>query len=128
MAQFLADLFAAFATVPFISFIIIYVIAYTRTKSKKESIRWAIHITMLLLLFSVSGMIKAITDSTALFWWMIVLLVLIAGVIVFLQWKLRQQINIGKAIRSMWYLGFILFALMYIVLIPIGIVSYYGKM
>ncbi len=128
MAQFLADVFAAFATVPFISFVLIYVIAYVRTKSKKESIRWAIHITMLLLLFSVSGMIKAITESTAIFWWMIVLLVVIAVLILFLQWKIRQQINLGKAIRSVWYLGFVLFAVTYIVLIPIGIFTYYGKM
>lgn len=127
MAQFLADVFAAFATLPFISFFIIYFIAYIRTKSKKEAVRWAIHITMLFLLFTVSGMIKSITGSIAGFWWMIIALILFAGLIIFLQWKIRQQIQLGRVLRSIWYAGFFLFTVAYFVLIPIGIVFYYGK-
>lgn len=128
MAQFLADIFALFATLPFISFLIIYFIAFFRTKSKKESIRWAIHITMLFLLFTVSGMMKSITGSTAGFWWVVILLLLFTGGILFLQWKVRQQIQLVRALRSMWIIGFFIFSIMYIVLIPIGIFTYIGRM
>lgn len=127
MAQFLANVFAAFATLPFITFFVIYFVAYIRTKSKKESVRWAVHITMLLLLFTVSQMFKAITGSAAGFWWMIIVLVIIAGLVLFLQWKIRQQIQLGRVVRSVWYAGFLLFSLAYFILIPVGIIFYYGK-
>lgn len=128
MAQFIADLFAVFATLPFLSFFIIYIIAYVRTKSKKESIRWAINITTLFLLFTVSGMMESITGSTAGFWWMIVILILCAGGLLLLQWKIRQQIYLVKVLRSLWYVSFLLFSITYLILIPIGIFTYYGRM
>ncbi len=128
MAQLLADLFAIFATLPFISFFIIYFVALYRTKSKRESVRWAIHITMLFLLFTVSGMMKSITGSTAGFWWMVVILILLTGLVLFLQWRTRRQIQLVRALRSIWVLGFFIFTITYIVLIPIGIFTYFGRM
>lgn len=127
MAQFITGIFATFATVPFLSFFVIYLIALIKTKSKKESVQWAIHITMVLLLFSIGGMARTITGSTALLWWLIVIVLLFGGLLAYLQWKKRQIILLGRLLRSVWYLAFFLFMITYIILIPIGIIHYYGK-
>lgn len=127
MTQFLANLYAIFATMPFVSFTLIYFIFMYRTKNKMESLKWAIHISMFFLMSAVSVMMNTVTGSTAGFWWIILILIAVGGLLVWLQWKIRQRILLGRVLRTIWYLGFLVFTLSYIILFISGIVVHYQR-
>ncbi|WP_028986812.1 DUF3397 family protein [Thermicanus aegyptius] len=127
MIQFLTGLYGFFATFPFISFFLIYGIAYVRTRNKKESLLWAVYITFILLLSAVGNLFKVVTGSWNGFWWLLSLLLLVAALLLFLQWKKRGEILPGRVIRSSIFFGFLLFSLSYLILFIAGILLSFAQ-
>lgn len=127
MIQFIAGLYGVFATIPFISFFIVLLIAFIITKDKKESLKWSVHISMLFLLSAVAAMFDKITGSFAGFWWITLLLLFFGGLLIWLQWKVRQRILLTRVIRSVWLLGFLVLSFTYVILFFVGIIHYYGQ-
>ncbi|MCJ1907154.1 DUF3397 family protein [Planococcus ruber] len=104
---------------PFIAFLLVVLIA--RKKMKYQSIGLAADLTTFLLFFSVPVSIKAIwqIDITALVY---LIAILIAIVLLVIEWRQTKEIEILRYIRQTWRMYFVLLALAYSSIWAVGIV------
>lgn len=126
MVTLLAYLFAFFATVPFFSFFIIYGLLRWRKKEKRSALLWSVHMTTVLLFFSVMVMDRLIREENepnALFW-IIGFALLVSILLILLQRKIRGQIHILKVLRAVSIALFFLLSASYVFLFVKGIVHY----
>ncbi|RLQ95840.1 DUF3397 domain-containing protein [Falsibacillus albus] len=120
MGTFLSDVAAAFVTIPFLGYLIVFIVVKQITKNHKQAVRSAIDMTTLLLFISVHFMISAIWEHSYL--WLLIIFALSLGVVfVFIYWKMKGEVVISKVLRGYWRLNFIVFFLAYVLLLIYGI-------
>lgn len=110
---------AIFIFAPFLAFVL--TVLATRKKLKHRSIGLAADLTTFLLFFSVPVSIRAIwqIEISALVY---LIAILIAIVLLFIEWRQTKEIEILKYIRQTWRMYFLLLALAYSLIWTIGIV------
>lgn len=110
---------AIFIFAPFLAFLLVVLIA--RKKMKYQSIGLAADLTTFLLFLSVPVSIKAIwhIEISALIY---LIAILIAIVLLVIEWRQTKEIEIMKYIRQTWRMYFVLLALAYALVWAIGIV------
>lgn len=109
---------AIFIFAPFLAFLLILLL--TRKKLKHRSIGLAADLTTFLLFFSVPISIRAIwhIEISALIY---LIAILIAIVLLFIEWRQSKEIETLKYIRQTWRMYFLLLTLAYAVVWGIGI-------
>ncbi|HWO95092.1 MAG TPA: DUF3397 domain-containing protein [Bacillus sp. (in: firmicutes)] len=108
MGSVLAGVIATFVTIPVLSFLISYMISRKVTKNKKKSFHISTDIMTLFLILSVNYLALAIWGES--FLWLIALLLLVIAIItVFLQWKIQQDVQLKKVVKGFWRISFLLF-------------------
>lgn len=122
--SFLAQLYAGLALVPFIPFLVAWFTVYFITSNKKRATRISMDITSVLLLGSVSIMLHEIFRSWFVFWLLILLFLIAAGLIGRQQNVLRGSIDVAKILKILSRIGFLVLSLIYIVLVIISISNY----
>lgn len=123
MLDILAKIYGFFATFPFISFVLVYAIAFYRTRHQTESLLWAVYITFIFLLSSVYSLFVVVTGTQTGFWILFLLLLLGVTLLLYLQWRKRGEIIPGKLVRTSILFGFFLFTLSYLFLFIAGIIQ-----
>ncbi|GBF11998.1 DUF3397 family protein [Tepidibacillus infernus] len=113
--------YALIATVPFISFFLIYYLMVFMGKEKKHAFNWAFHSTTILLFSAVSAQIKFIFQLKQGFWWVFFWVLFLITSIGFLQWKIKRKISLRKIMIATSKLSFILFSIAYILFFVIGL-------
>lgn len=110
---------ALFILAPFLAFLLILLL--TRKRFKRKSIGLAADLTTFLLFFSVPVSIKAIwgIEISALVY---LIAILIAIVLLFIEWRQTKEIEIFKYIRQTWRMYFLLLTLAYILVWVVGII------
>jgi lysylphosphatidylglycerol synthetase-like protein (DUF2156 family) len=109
---------AIFIFAPFLAFLLILLLA--RKKLKHRSIGLAADLTTFLLFFSVPVSIRAIwhIEISALIY---LIAILIAIVLLFIEWRQSKEIETLKYVRQTWRMYFLLLTLAYAVVWGIGI-------
>lgn len=120
MINILSWLIATIVTVPILSVLLIYFISMKITKNKKKSFQRSLDYSTLFFIFSVYYLTYAIWDQSFL-WVILLILILIAMLFVFLQWKVKQEIEFRRAFKGFWRFNFLLFSLSYFGLLIFGL-------
>ncbi|RFA37620.1 hypothetical protein CAI16_00500 [Virgibacillus dokdonensis] len=113
---------AFFISLPFLATWIVYVCSYKLTEQKIKSFHLAVYVTTPLYLVAVTLMIDMVIGISLTGAIVILLLLLLVGVLIF-QWRKGTEVLLGKAIRLVWRLMFLLFITLYGLLIVTGIIQ-----
>ena len=122
--EWLAQLYAILAIMPFLSFLAVWLVLYFAFHDKKRSTKMAADITTMFLLGSVYTMSRNTLSSVFLFWFAVLLLLIFAGWIGREQNVKRGRIDPLKIFKVVWRLAFLLFSVLYVLLLLVGIIQY----
>lgn len=120
MVNLLAIFIATIVTIPILAIFIVYWIARFVTQNKKKSFHISVDISTLFFILAVHFLIIVIWGKSLL-WIILLLLILIATVFVFLQWKINNEIIFKKVWKGFWRFNFLLFTLSYFSLVIFGL-------
>ncbi|MBD7936825.1 MULTISPECIES: DUF3397 domain-containing protein [Cytobacillus] len=120
MSVFLSSMIATFITIPFLGYLLVFIICKQVTKKHKKSVHLALDITTLLLILSVHFMIASIWNRSYI--WLIFLFLITTAILYLLYyWRVKQEIDYSKLFKGYWRINFLFFLTAYGVLIVIGI-------
>jgi len=122
LGEWIADAYAALASVPFVVFAAVWFGVYGLTRDKKKSTANAMDVTTVFLI----GIVAALLDYVARLrfggiWFLLLLFLLTAGLIGNAQYRLKGRIDTRRLVRAVWRLGFLALSAAYVVLMVIGI-------
>ncbi|WP_458413996.1 DUF3397 domain-containing protein [Schinkia sp. CFF1] len=120
MVNLLAVLVATMVTIPILTIFIVYWIARIVTKSKKKSVHISVDISTLFFITAVHYLILVIWGKSLL-WIILLLLISVAAVFVFLQWKINNEIIFKKVWKGFWRFSFLFFSFCYFTLVIYGL-------
>lgn len=116
------SIFAIAAIIPFVTFVILYLVLNYYMDDKKRAKTLTIDVTTALLIISVSAMFDVIFQPSMRGIWIILLIFLVAfGLIGGAQTRNRGQVNLQKTFRMIWRIGFLLLSVLYIIFLFVGI-------
>lgn len=122
MKDIFANLVALFITLPIPIVIIVFFISAKFFGKKKKALHFTVNSTTLLFILAVHTSLYVIFDRS-FFWLILIGLILMLSVSIFLQWKVRQEIQFQRAWRGFWRFNFLLFTLFYIGLTIYGLTN-----
>ncbi|MGN1401770.1 MAG: DUF3397 domain-containing protein [Bacillus sp. (in: firmicutes)] len=120
MVSIISGIVAAFVTMPLVAYLVTFVGVKQWTKDHRKAVRTAVDVAFLFCIFSVHFLIISIWE-TSLLWFILVIMIVTAMVIIVLNQRIKGEIIFGKVFQGFWRLNGIIFMLAYIVLITIGI-------
>ncbi|GAA0364539.1 DUF3397 family protein [Bacillus horti] len=115
LVNIFAQLVATLALFPLLSFILVYILLFLSTRSKEKALQWAISISTILIIISISITIKQLW-GVSLQWLLFVIILLIGSALTYLQFTLHGQINYYKLTKGIIRLSFLLFVPVHIFL------------
>ncbi|PEQ93707.1 hypothetical protein CN481_08630 [Bacillus sp. AFS006103] len=120
MMAFLSSIISIFFALPFLGFLLVFIITKLVTNNNRKSVHKALDYTTILFVISVHFLIETIWGKS-LFWLIILIMILIAMIFVFVHWKVKEEIVLRKVLKGFWRFNFILFLLAYITLTLFGL-------
>ncbi|PKR78528.1 hypothetical protein CEY16_01870 [Halalkalibacillus sediminis] len=115
----ITTIIAILATIPYLSFIIIFILLKRFTGQSTYSTKLAADLSSILFIIAVNALLFMIFDQSFLVWTLVFYLVLL-GIIITFQRTRDIHIDIWKACRQVWRGGFIFWALSYLILLPVS--------
>ncbi|SEP55123.1 DUF3397 domain-containing protein [Piscibacillus halophilus] len=122
--DYFATLIALLATVPYATFFVIFYISKKITNQATRSTKLAADWSSLFFILAVNALLFLIFDYSFLIWFLVMYMVAMI-IVITIQWRNEIDVNFRMAFRVVWRAGFILLAISYIVLLPIGIYMTY---
>ncbi|NHC39624.1 DUF3397 domain-containing protein [Bacillus sp. MM2020_1] len=120
MITFLSSIISIFFALPFLGFLLVFIITKLVTNNNRKSVHRALDYTTILFVISVHFLIQTIWGKS-LFWLIILIMILIAMIFVFVHWKVKEEIVLRRVLKGFWRFNFILFLLAYITLTLFGL-------
>lgn len=118
----LVDVYAALAAFPVIPFIFVYFVERYRTGDKKRAFRLAMDVTTAFLLGCVGFMLNRRIGSSLGLYFILLLMLIGAGLIGNAQTRLRGKIDVSKIFRAIWRLSFFAMAVLYVLLMSLELI------
>ncbi|MET3682040.1 asparagine N-glycosylation enzyme membrane subunit Stt3 [Alkalibacillus flavidus] len=118
--EFIATIVAILATVPFVTFFMLFIIEKKRTKTATVSTKRAADVTTALLLIAVYALIEYIFD-VSLFWETVIIYMVLLAIVLTVQWRKEEEITFLRAVRFVWRLSFVMLSVAYLLLVIIAI-------
>ncbi|MDQ1912972.1 DUF3397 domain-containing protein [Paenibacillus sp. GD4] len=122
--DWLHQVYTMLAMVPFVAFLVTWFIVYWVCKDKKTATHLSMDVTTLFLIGSVAVMSNRLFQSGMLFWTVVLLFLVLAGLLGNLQTRIRGRVDMGKIAKTLSRLGFVVLSACYVVLLIIGIGKY----
>lgn len=122
MTNFIAGLAATFIMLPFVVYILFFILIKQMTHNHKKAVQMAMDISTIFFVFSVHYLISVIWELQ-LFWILLVVLLCIAIFVVLLHYKIKGEIVFGKIMKGFWRVSFAFFLLIYIGLVTYGLIQ-----
>lgn len=119
--DWILQIYALLAIIPFLSFLLLWLLHYAFKRDKKKATALAMDITTFLLMGSVSVMYDRIFKGVGGFWIILLLFLIAAGLIGGVQNRLKGAVDVRKLIRVVWRFGFLFLSLFYVLFLFIGI-------
>ena len=120
MDSLLAGLIAACIIMPMIVYMTVYTLSRRMFRNNKKAVRLSADVTTLFLILAVHYAVIALFEQSYL-WIIIIILVLLATIILFMQYKVREEVDLKRVFTSFWRASFLLFSVSYFLLAVIGI-------
>ncbi|OEF96085.1 DUF3397 family protein [Desulfuribacillus alkaliarsenatis] len=122
--EFIISFLTFFISLPFLAFAVVYFLIKWLHKDKKKASSTAITVTTFCLFLSVTVMFKEIANFNTGIFIPILLLIIFIIAIVGLQWNVKGNIDINKALKGSFRLWFIALAVCYLLLFILGIIRF----
>ena len=122
MNSFISSIITIFLTMPLLGFFIIYLFNKLITKNTRKSFHKALDYSTILFILAVHFLFITIWGKS-FFWWIFLVLILIAMVFVVINWKVKGEIVFTKVFKGFWRFNFLVFFLAYISLTIFGILQ-----
>lgn len=122
MAEVLANIIAAFVTIPLFGFIVVYFIAKKMTKNNRRAVHLAIDWSTVLLILSVHHLILVIWHKSFL-WFLLLIMILVALIFVFIHYKTKSEIEYKAIFKGFWRMNFLLFFSAHIFFAMLGLIQ-----
>ncbi len=120
MDSLLAGLIAACVIMPVIVYMAVYTLSRQKFKNNKKAVRLSADVTTFFLIMAVHYAVIALFERSYL-WIIMIILILLASVVLFMHYKVREEINLKRVFTSFWRASFLLFSIGYFLLVFIGI-------
>lgn len=125
MIVFFQHLYAYLSVLPFLTYIGIWFLLYTWSKDKKHATIRAMDVTMIFLIGAVSALLEQVLSLGMGGLWLILLIMLISvGLLGNAQQRTKGKVDVVKAIRVVWRIGFMILFILYLLLLIIGLIQY----
>lgn len=122
MLSLLSGIIATLVTVPVLALIMIYFISMKLTKNKKKSFHHMVDYSTIFFILSVYALTYVIWERSFL-WWILLFLIVLAMMLLFLQWKLTEDIQFKKLGKLFLRFNFLLFFTCYFGLMIYGLIN-----
>ncbi|MCP8616614.1 DUF3397 domain-containing protein [Salirhabdus salicampi] len=120
MSDIIVRFIAIFITMPILAFCVVYMVKRKRTNQKEKAFLLAIDVTVVFIFLSVYFSFYMTFKTSILSISLIVFLSLL-GLFTTLQWKIKGEVLLKKALKGVWRLSFFLFFGLYLFIIIYGI-------
>lgn len=117
----LMKFYASLAVVPFIPFILVWSIVYFLKKEKKKATHWAMDVTTVFLFGVVAVLYDVIFESSFGFYLLLLLFLLAFGLHGNAQMRKFGKVNLRRAGKVVWRLGFFGLSAAYVLFMAIGL-------
>ncbi|OWA36698.1 hypothetical protein B9G55_01045 [Saccharibacillus sp. O16] len=124
MFEAVSGVLITLCVLPFLPFILVYLVGWLRKESKPSSFQRAMDFTTPFLIFSVSALYNYVFSSSFGFYLLLLILFILVGLLGSAQSRKRGRIQPEKLIKGFWRLSFLLLAPCYVLLIGIGFITY----
>jgi hypothetical protein len=121
MHPFFGGLIQIFSAIPFIPFVVIWMIGYIVIKDNKRAFQISMDLTTIFLIISVSALFNNIFSSGFGFFAILLFFLLCAGLIGNTQHRLKGRLNLQRILRACWRIGFVVLTFFYFLFLFIGI-------
>jgi len=111
-----------FFIMPFLGFILVFTFFQLTAKNTSKSIHRATDYSTFFFIMAVHFLLETIWGKSFL-WIIFILMILIAMVLVFFHWKVREEIDIKKVMKGFWRVNFLIFCTAYITLTLYGLIT-----
>lgn len=118
----LTDVYMVLAGLPFIPFLIVYFTCAVRGMDKKKAIRLSMDVTNVFLIGIVAALLSTLTGSSFGFFFILLVMLIGAGLIGNAQNRLRGKIDPRKIFRAIWRLSFFAMAILYVLLMSLKLI------
>ncbi len=119
--EIVATIIAILATVPVITFLILFFIFKARTKKTTRSIQLAADFSALFFIIAVSTLFYILFENHFIPW-IVVSYLIVLLIVLFYQYVKNEEIIINRALRIVWRIGFIMMFMLYVLLFLITII------
>ena len=119
MSNLLAGLIAACIIMPIFVYMTVYTFSKRMVRNNKKAVRLSADVTTIFLILAVHYAVIALFEHSYL-WIIIIILILLATSILFIHYKVREEVDLKRVFTSFWRASFLLFSISYFLLVVIG--------
>ena len=119
MDNLLAGVIASCIIMPIIVYITVYFFSRRMLRNTKKAVRLSADVTTIFLILAVHYAVIALFEHSYL-WIIIIILILLATGILFMHYKVREEVDLKRVFTSFWRASFLLFSVSYFLLALIG--------
>ena len=120
MENVFASLIAAGIIVPALVYIAVYVIAKSVFGNNRKAAKLSIDVTTFFLILAVHFAAQAMLGESYI-WLILIILVLTASIVLIVQYKVKDEVDLIRFMKGFWRMTFLLFGTAYFLLCLAGI-------
>ena len=112
--SWLQDIIVFFVAFPFMIALIAVFIMVMRSKLTKQNIKWMIDGSAAIFWFSIMTLLEVQNPGSEPWIWFIGCFIVLVGVLLSLQYRVRGKIDVFRVLRGVWRVGIPISFIMYI--------------
>jgi hypothetical protein len=123
VVRFLVHLYALSATLPFVSFAVVWLASYLWRRNNKKAIKLAMDVTTLSLIGSVSYLFFQLFHTKFGFYFIVLFFLVGYGLAGNYQYRKKGKIDHVRIVRVLWRLAFFGLSVLYVLLAVAGLIQ-----
>lgn len=120
MGNLVAGLIAVCVIVPAFVYIIVYTIAKSAYGNNRRAAKLSVDVTTFFLILAVHFAVQAMLGESYI-WLIFIILALTASIVLIVQYKKKDEVDLPRFVKGFWRMTFLLFAAAYFILCLAGI-------
>lgn len=122
MENVFAGLIAIFIIIPALVYMVVYAIARSSFGNNRKAAKLSIDVTTFFLILAVHFAVQAMLGKSYI-WLILVILALTASIVLIVQYKAKDEVDLLRFMKGFWRMTFLLFGTAYFLLCLAGIVG-----
>ena len=122
MENVFAGLIALFIIIPALVYMVVYVIARSSFGNNRKAAKLSVDVTTFFLILAVHFAVQAMLGKSYI-WLILVVLALTASIVLIVQYKAKDEVDLLRFMKGFWRMTFLLFGTAYFLLCLAGIVG-----